>query len=376
MFNTKYVALLGLITLLTACNPDPVDPPNNNTYGEPTPFSWVSKPFFPPPAIKADNPLTVEGIELGRHLFFDTKLSGDNTQSCASCHNQVFAFTDNGARFSTGITGAVGTKNSMPMFNLVWQDRFFWDGRAASLREQVLLPIEDPTEMHDLLPSVVRELEQTTLYPTLFGKAFGDESITVERMAKALEQFLFSIVSGDSKFDKYRQNPVLNPLTASETRGLELFMREFSPPGSGRPTGADCFHCHGMLETRYLMAAFGVDNTFLNNGLKADYSHDEGRKEVTGEASDLGKFKVPSTRNIDFSFPYRHDGSIPDLDSLIEVYNFGGHPGPGNNIDPNMKAAGIGRNWTRQQKEDLVAFLKTMTDYDLLQNPDYADPFQ
>lgn len=364
MGNKKYFAIFGLLVLLAACKPDPVDQPKDKTYGEPTPFSWVSKPFFPPPAIKADNPLTVEGIELGRHLFFDTKLSGDNTQSCASCHNQVFAFTDNGARFSTGITGAVGTKNSMPMFNLVWQDRFFWDGRAASLREQVLLPIEDPTEMHDLLPSVVRELEQTTLYPTLFGRAFGDENITVERMAKALEQFLFSIVSGDSKFDKYRQNPVINPLTASETRGLELFMREFSPPGSGRPTGADCFHCHG----NHLMQV----KIFTNNGLDANPA--PGFEIVTGDPFDRGKFKTPSLRNVALTAPYMHDGRFSTLEEVIDHYNEGLQDSP--TLDPNLKSQGIGLGLTSQDKADLIAFLHTLTDTVFVNNPAYANPFQ
>jgi len=169
-----FSVLLGLG--LTSCNkgPDPTEP----NYPAPTPYVWVQKPFFPLPIISIDNPLTVEGIELGRHLFYDTRLSGDNTQSCASCHNQDLAFTDNGKRFSEGITGAIGTRNSMPLFNLTWSSRFFWDGRAATLRQQVLLPVEDPIEMHDNLPGVVNELKATTLYPQLFGKAFGSEEIT------------------------------------------------------------------------------------------------------------------------------------------------------------------------------------------------------
>ncbi|MDZ7848500.1 MAG: hypothetical protein U5L96_18085 [Owenweeksia sp.] len=131
-----------------------------------------------------------------------------------------------------------------------------------------------------------------------------------------------------------------------------------------------------MKETQFLLGAFGKDNTFLNNGLKADFSQDLGRMEVTGDSANLGQFKVPTTRNITVSFPYMHDGSIPDLDSLIEFYNFGGHPGPGNNIDPNMKAAGTGRMWTKQQKEDLVAFLQTLTDFEFLDNDDYSNPYE
>ena len=361
MYKRLFV-IYGLIALFTACKPDPVDKPK--VYGAPTPFTWDQKPFFPPPPIKADNPLTVEGIELGRHLFFETKMSGDNTQSCGSCHNQELAFTDNGKRFSNGITGAVGTKNSMPMFNLVWQDRFFWDGRAASLREQVLMPIEDPTEMHDLLPNVVNKLNETDLYPELFGKAFGDEAITSERIAKALEQFLFSLVSGDSKFDKYRANPVLNPLSTSEARGLELFMREFSPPGSGRPVGADCFHCHGNH-------LFQV-KIFANNGL--DENPALGFEAVTNDPFDRGKFKTPSLRNVALTAPYMHDGRFNTLEEVIDHYNEGLKDSP--TIDPNLKSQGVGLGLTAQDKADIIAFLHTLTDTVFVNNPAFSNPFQ
>jgi cytochrome c peroxidase len=361
------LTVIAGVLVLQKCK---TDPPGACTSCPPaqvgTPYDLKVPVGFPQPFIPSDNPMTMEGVELGRHLFFDKRLSDDQTMSCGSCHHQGFAFADTPDKVkSVGIVGDSTRRHAMPIFNLAFQEVFFWDGSAMTLEEQALMPIVDPVELATDLPTVIGRLEADTAYPDMFKAAFGDSKVTAERIGKAIAQFERTIVSANSKFDRVVRLGIEN-FTPSEQRGFEMYNNE---------TG-DCFHCHGMLETRYLMAAFGVDNTFLNNGLKADYSQDEGRKEVTGEASDLGKFKVPSTRNIDFSFPYMHDGSIPDLDSLIEFYNFGGHPGPGNNIDPNMKAAGIGRNWTRQQKEDLVAFLKTMTDYDLLQNPDYADPFQ
>jgi cytochrome c peroxidase len=296
-------------------------------------------------------------------LFYETKLSGDNTQACASCHNQELAFTDNGERFSTGITGAVGTRNSMPLFNLTWTNRFFWDGRVATMRAQVLLPIEDPTEMHESLENAIFKLQQTALYPELFGKAFGDEVITEDRMAKALEQFILSIQSTDSKFDKFRVNPVLNPLSPQETRGFNIFMREFSPPGSGRPVGADCFHCHGT----HLFTA----NNFTNNGL--DESPAVGFSIVTNDPNDIGKFKTPSLRNVAVSGPYMHDGRFATLEEVLEHYN--AHIKQSPTIDVSLKSQGVGLGLTTQDKADIIAFLHTLTDSVYLNNPAYKSPF-
>lgn len=353
--------LVGLVMVgFSACKPElkPV-----KEYPAPRPVSLTQKPFFPPAVVPADNPLTVEGIELGRHLFYETKLSGDNTQSCASCHNQELAFTDNGRRFSTGITGAVGSRNSMALFNLMWTNRFFWDGRVATLRQQVLLPIEDPIEMHESLQNAVAKLQQTTLYPDLFGKAFGSEDVTTERMAKALEQFILSIQSTDSKFDRFRVNPVLNPLSAEETRGFNIFMREFSPPGSGRPVGADCFHCHGTH-------LFTVNN-FTNNGL--DENPSVGFSIVSNDPNDIGKFKTPSLRNVAVTAPYMHDGRFATLEDVLDHYNE--HLKLSPTLDPNLKSQGVGLGLTAQDKSDIIAFLHTLTDSVYLNNPAYKSPF-
>jgi cytochrome c peroxidase len=358
--QAKYVFFFLAIAVM-ACKPDLKEP---KTYPAPTLYNFEQKPFFPPAIIPADNPLTVEGIALGRHLFFETKLSGDNTQSCGSCHNQALAFTDNGARFSTGITGAIGTRNSMPIFNLMWVPRFFWDGRSPNLRHQVLQPIQDPIEMHENLPNAINKLESTELYPDLFGKAFGSEEITSERIAKALEQFILSIVSTDSKFDRFRQNPVLNPLSASEQRGFDLFMREFSPPGSGRPVGADCFHCHGT----HLFTT----NVFTNNGL--DENPAIGFNVVTNDPNDIGKFRSPSLRNVALTAPYMHDGRFETLEEVLDHYNE--HLKESPTLDPNLKSQGVGLGLTVQDKADIIAFLNALTDSVYLNNPDYKNPFQ
>lgn len=338
-----------------------------------TPYELEVPQGFPQPFIPADNPMTVEGVELGRFLFYDKKLSKDLTMSCGSCHFQSDAFGDKRTVIkSTGVDGKQTRRHAMVLFNLAFQDEFFWDGRVSSLEEQSLHPIKDPLELANDLPTVIARLEADPMYPPMFEAAFGDDAVTEDRIAKAIAQFERIIISASSEFDEVKrlggaQNTFIeDPNTpGSKNAGYTLFNSE----------EGDCFHCHGE-ETRFLMGAFGKDNTFLNNGLKAAYVDDKGRMEVTGNPSDLGKFKVPSTRNVEFSFPYMHDGSIPSLDSLIEFYNFGGHPGPDNNVDPNMKAAGVGRNWSQQQKLDLIEFLRTMTDYEFLENPAYSDPFE
>lgn len=359
-------SLIGLAVVfslgLMSCRPNELQPPVNTLYPAPTAYTLPNLPGFPGPIVKVDNPLTVEGIELGRALFYDPVLSGDNTQSCASCHNPQFAFTDNGKALSTGILGTIGSRNSMPIFNLMWNTRYFWDGRAATLRQQVLMPIEDPIEMHETLPNAIQELAAIPAYKTRFGKAFGTEEVTADRMAKALEQFIFAHVSGESKFDlSMRGTATLSP---AEQRGLDIFRGEFSPPGSGRPAGGDCFHCHGTI--------FFTNNQFLNNGLDSVFT-DVGFEAVTNNPLDRGKFKVPSLRNIALTPPYMHDGRFATLEEVVEHYNSGVKSSP--TLDPNMKSQGGGLGLNAQQKADLVAFLRTLSDTAYINNPLFQNPF-
>ncbi|MFZ9733155.1 MAG: cytochrome-c peroxidase, partial [Schleiferiaceae bacterium] len=206
-----------------------------------TPFALQVPQGFPPPPIPEDNPLTVEGVLLGRRLFYDPVLSRDSTQSCGSCHNTEFGMTDHGLRFSVGITGAVGDRNSMPLHNLAYHTAFFWDGRSPMLRNQSLDPIENPIEMDHSVNAVVASLNANPVYRDLFWKAFGVKTISAEEIGLAMEQFMLTIMSGSSKFDRFARG--LESLSAEEQLGLALFNGEANPNAPVR--GADCFHCHG-----------------------------------------------------------------------------------------------------------------------------------
>ncbi|MDB6004962.1 MAG: hypothetical protein JWR15_1949, partial [Prosthecobacter sp.] len=296
---------------------------------------------FPKVTLPADNPLTEEGVALGRQLFHDTRLSGDLTQSCATCHDQAHAF-------ASAQPQQPGMRNAMPLFNLAWQQSFFWDGRAATLREQVLMPIRDKREMHETLPNVIAKLSADVECATAFARAFGSAEITSERIAKALEQFLLTLVSQESRFDRAARK--VAELTESERRGLRLFVTEFDPKRGLR--GADCFHCHG--------GTLFTSQQFANNGLELS-TDDLGRMAVTHNAADRGKFKTPSLRNVARTAPYMHDGRFATLEEVVEHYSSGVRRT--DTLDPNLaKHPEGGIQFTPQEKADLVAFLKTLTD--------------
>lgn len=302
---------------------------------------------FPQVQLPQDNPLTEEGVALGRRLFHDPRLSINNTQSCASCHDQAHAFADP-RRFSLGAEGTPGKRNAMPLFNLAWHQGFFWDGRAATLRQQVLMPIQDAHEMNETLDHVVAKLQEDDSCSQAFARAFGSPGITPERLAMALEQFLLTLVSQNSRYDRAVRK--MTGLTESEKRGLQLFVTEFDPQRGLR--GADCFHCHGG--TLFASQAFG------NNGL-ALADDDTGQMAVTRNAADHGKFKVPSLRNIALTAPYMHDGRFATLEEVVEHYSTGVRRTP--TLDPNLaKHPAGGLHLSAQDKADLVAFLKTLTD--------------
>lgn len=302
---------------------------------------------FPQVQLPADNPLTEEGVALGRRLFHDTRLSINSTQSCASCHDQTHAFADT-RRFSLGAQQQVGKRNAMPLFNLAWHQGFFWDGRAATLREQVLMPIHDKNEMNETLPNVIAKLNADDECQTGFAKAFGSPEINAERIAKALEQFLLTFISQESRFDRAARK--VAELNESEKRGLQLFVTEFDPKRGLR--GADCFHCHG--------GTLFTSQSFANNGLELA-ADDVGRMAVTKDAADRGKFKTPSLRNIARTAPYMHDGRFATLEEVVEHYSGGVRRSP--TLDPNLaKHPEEGIQLSAQEKADLVAFLKTLTD--------------
>jgi cytochrome c peroxidase len=319
-----------------------------------TPYHLTISQFAPRPDLPRDNPLTGEGVALGSKLFFDRRLSADNSQSCASCHHPREAFSEP-RRFSRGIDGDLGTRNAMPLENLAWKSSFFWDGRAATLREQVLQPIQNPIEMHETLANAITKIAADRNYHRLFANAFGPPEISSDKIARALEQFLLAQVSFDSKFDRVMNGAAT--FTDDEQRGFVLFNTEYDPYHG--QYGADCFHCHGgpLLQSQ----------GFANNGLDAAF-RDLGRFKVTQRAGDEGKFSVPSLRNIAVTAPYMHDGRFRTLEEVVEHYCTGMKRSP--TLDPNLaKHPDGGVPLSAEDKRALVAFLKTLTDEKLLPPP-------
>ncbi|WP_179344499.1 cytochrome-c peroxidase [Winogradskyella ursingii] len=327
---------------------------------EPTPLPLNIPQIFSDniisPVIPTDNPLTVEGVALGKRLFFDTILSGDGTQSCASCHSPQNAFTDN-TPTSDGIDGNFGIRNSMPLFNLAWNygERFTWDGKELSLERQAIEPVQNPIELHSDWNDVVTRLQAHPEYPELFESAFKTSTITKELATKAIAQFERTLISANSKFDKYSLGEAT--LTENELNGLNVFMDE---------ARGDCFHCHGSPNN-----PLWTDNIFHNNGLDATFT-DLGLGGVTGDPSDNGKFKSPSLRNLAYTAPYMHDGRFATLDEVINHYSEGLNNSP--TIDPLMKKVDQGGvQLTEQDKADLKAFLLTLSDPSFINNPSFQN---
>ena len=310
-----------------------------------TPYRFRVARGFPLPSLPTAPPLTEERVALGKRLFHDPLLSRTNRQSCASCHQAAHALADP-RRFSEGATGALGTRNSMPLFNLAWKNSFFWDGSSSSLRQQVLHPIQSAIEMHESLPQAFSDLEAAN-YGPLFRSAFGSPRITAERLGIALEQFLLTLTSYDSRFDRATRGEL--ELSAQEKRGFELFMTEHDPRRGLR--GADCFHCHG--------GALFTNHRFHNNGLQDE--RDRGLELVTGSPGDRNRFITPSLRNIALTAPYMHDGRFQTLEEVVDHYNSGLHRSP--TLDPNLaKHPQEGLGLETAEKAALVAFLKSLTD--------------
>ncbi len=291
---------------------------------------------FPAPEIPPDNPLTVEGIALGERLFADPILSVDSTIACASCHLPAHGFSDP-RPFSQGV-GGVTNRNSMPLFNVLWSPSFFWDGRAASLEDQALEPVQEPVEMGENWDRVVAKLERHPEYPALFARAFGDAPIDRQRVVQAIAQFERTLVSADSKYDRWLAGQA--EFTPAEERGFILFHTE----------EGDCFHCH--------VAPLFTDNEFHNNGLDLD-PPDEGLAALIGKRLDRGKFKTPTLRNIEYTAPYMHDGRFQTLAEVVEHYDSGFHrtvlTDPLLLVRPNL-------DLDPADKRAIVAFLKTLSD--------------
>jgi cytochrome c peroxidase len=331
----------------------------------PTPYELEIPSHFPSMIIPENNPMTKEGVSLGRMLFYEERLSGDNSMSCATCHAPENSFTDPN-QFSTGIDGIAGTRNSMALINLGWQKFFFWDGRAKSLEEQILEPIPNPLEMHQKWKDAVSKLQQDVEYRNMFYKAFGEEGIDSVKVSKAIAQFIRTMISGASKYDvmyKFENSlplnsvdqSILSSISPEDWAGYDLFKSL---------NGADCLHCHSGI----LMHI----NKFSNNGLDATFT-DQGRGAITGSPNDMGRFKIPTLRNIALTAPYMHDGRFGTLDEVIEHYSSEVVSSP--TIDPLMEHLSSGGVQLDGQEKDLLKkFLMTLTDYSFINNPEFQDP--
>lgn len=363
----KYSLLLiaGVLLGIASCSKDNTDNPTTSPVTQDdTPYE-LNTWDLPEPTIAEDNQLTIAGVALGRNLFYDNILSLDQTMNCASCHQQEFAFSDT-SRFSIGVVGEPGGRQSMAVVNMAWNtNEFFWDGRAHLLRDQVVKPIQDPLELNLAMDVLLERLQNSTNYPDMFMKAFGSSTITEELLGLALEQFCNSIVSGNSKYDQYLAGTV--ELSESEERGRTLFFAEYNP-GFPDISGADCAHCHSGINFE--------NDQYMNNALDADADmEDMGRAEVTENPADNGKFKVPTLRNVALTPPYMHDGRFNTLSEVLDHYNTGMIES--STIDPALiyPLYNGGLQLTEQDIQDLVAFLHTLSDETLITNPEYASPF-
>ena len=306
------------------------------------------------------NPITNEGAMLGRVLFYDKKMSLNNTISCSSCHLQSLGFTD-GEKFSEGFEGGLTDRNSMSILNMEFQRGFFWDVREDTLEAQVLKPIQHPIEMGMELEDLEKRLSLTDYYPALFELAFGDQQITAGRIGIALGQFIRSIRSYRSKYDVGAQSDFSN-FTADEFAGKEIFFKG----------GHGCNNCHFSQN-------FGGVTANINGVVRADDPGDQGVWDLSGNDKDLGRFKSVSLRNIMLTAPYMHDGRFETIDEVIDYYSEGinAHPYLDDRLTTDFQRGGPPKilGFTEEEKKQLKAFFHTLTDYELINDPRFSDPF-
>jgi len=306
--------------------------------------------YWPKPTYDfTKNPLTKQGVALGRQLFYETNLSIDNTTSCSSCHLSYTAFTHVDHQLSHGIKDRIGNRNSPALMNLAWANSFMWDGAVHHLDVQALAPISDTLEMGEDLANVISKLQKTTKYPTLFKAAYGDSIITGEHLLKALAQFQLTLVSANSKYDKVMRKEEDIAFTEQEQNGYAIFKK-------------NCNSCH--------QEPLFTTGGFANNGLAMDtILNDLGRMRITKKAADSLKFKIPTLRNIEFSFPYMHDGRFRKLSNVLTHYTKGIQHSP--TLAPELQDS---IKITHREKVDLTAFLLTLSDKDFLFNKAFTFP--
>ena len=333
----KYFFVLGSILLFSLAF----------TFIKPTPLYLEIPKGWPKPHYDfSKNPLTEEGFQLGRTLFYDPILSRDNTISCASCHLQATGFTHVDHELSHGIDGQIGTRNSMTLMNLAWSKSFMWDGGVNHLDVQPLNPITSPIEMDETLANVVTKLQKSEKYQAQFLAAFGDTNITGQRVLKALTQFELQLISSNSKYDKVMRKEA--DFTDQEQNGYKLFK-------------TNCASCHNE--------PLFTSDKFERNGIALDTTlNDIGRQRITGNTKDYLLFKVPTLRNIQFTYPYMHDGRFKKLTDVIKHYN---------SLENNKnlpKQLQKSMHLSDNERVDLITFLHTLTDKNFLFNQRFSYP--
>lgn len=335
--NRKQIGIiLSIVLAIIACNKD-------DLVIEPL-FAGFKKPaHFPEPVYNiAGNPVTREGFELGRRLFYEPRLSRNNTISCGSCHIQSSAFTQHGHDVSHGIDDRLGRRNSPPIMNLAWVPLYMWDGGIFDLDLQPIAPITAHEEMDENVTNVIAKLQSHEQYPGLFKKAFGSDQITTAGFMKALSQFMILCISAESKYDSVMQQLSGVTFTAQEKAGYRLVQQK-------------CSGCH--------KEPLFTDNSFRNNGIGIGANNDKGRYDVTLNESDRYKFKVPSLRNLAYTAPYMHDGRLIRLDAVLDQYSNNIQHTP--NLDPLLQE---NLTLTDGEKQQILAFLNTLNDRNFINN--------
>lgn len=339
-------AVALLFPLIFSCTQDaPVKPelPADN-------IEFVIPPGFPAPVYNfSGNTLTREGFVLGRKLFYEKRLSRDNTISCGSCHQQFAAFAHFEHNVSHGINSLLGNRNSPGLYNLLWHPAFMWDGGVNHIEVQPLAPITNPVEMDETMTNVIAKLKADAVYRQLFVDAFGDDTINTQRIFKAMAQFMGMLNSYNSRFDKYMRGEPEGTMTAEELNGLQLVRTKCTP-------------CH--------QEPLFSDFSYRNNGLAFNpVLNDIGRMRITSNLSDSMKFKVPSLRNVGLTGMFMHDGRFSTLQQVLDHYS--GGIVQSSTLDP-LLSSGI--PLTAQEKSDIIRFLQTLNDYEFTTDERFADP--
>ncbi len=315
----------------------------------PEPYTLKLPPGLPPPAYDfSKNPLTKQGIALGRHLFYDPKLSRDSTISCGFCHQQFAAFGHYDHALAHGVEGRIGVRSVPTLFNLIWQKEFMWDGGVNNLEIQPLTPLTDSNEMGEDLGKLVKRLQKDAGYRKMFKEAFGTEEVTSQRLFRAITQFIATMVSFETKYDSVMRKAPGVAFTPEEQEGYVIFQQK-------------CAACH--------REPFFTDNSYRNNGLPyLPALNDVGRMRITNNTGDYLKFKVPSLRNVLKSSPYMHDGRFFDIYQVFNHYNKG--VAQSNTLDPLVKN---GIPLTDKDQRELYMFLNTLTDPGFIANSSFSE---